>query len=156
MRLVLMLLPASILLVSCASNDVDSAVQAARAKASIDSLWTQYAVASDQRDAAAFERLFTQDATLSFQGSPNLHGGKEIAAALAERFKNIDATRFRVVPEELKASGILAAQSGSFERGFIEADSQKTEYGRYVLIAERGSNNAWRIRRLAGFADSIK
>jgi len=156
MRLVLMLLPASILLVSCASNDVDSAVQAAKAKASIDSLWTQYAVASDQRDAAAFERLFTQDATLSFQGSENLHGGKEIAAVLAARFKDIDATRFRVVPEEMKASGTLAVQAGAFERGFIQADSQKTEYGRYVLVAERGPDKAWRIRRLAGFADSTK
>lgn len=156
MRLVTSVLLASIFLVSCASNDVDSAVQAAKAKASIDTLWTQYAVASDQRDAAAFERLFTPDATLSFQGAENLHGGKEIAAALAARFRDIDATRFQVVPEEMKASGILAVQSGAFERGFIQADSQKTEYGRYVLIAERGSDQRWRIRRLAGFADSIK
>ena len=156
MRLVASFFLMSIVLVSCATNDVDSAVQAAKAKASIDSLWTQYAVASDQRDAAAFERLFTEDATLSFQGTPNYHGGKEIAAMLAARFRDIDATRFRVVPEEMKASGTLAVQSGAFERGFIEADSQKTEYGRYVLVAERGSDNAWRIRRLAGFADSIK
>ena len=143
-------------LTSCGANDVDSSLQAAKAKASIDSLWTKYALAADQRDAAAFGKLFTQDATLSFAGGPNVHGGTAIADFLAKRFTGVDATGLRVIPEELKASGSLAAQSGSFETSYIEADSQKTEYGRYVLIVERGSDQAWRIRRLAGFADSVR
>ena len=141
---------------SCAGNDIDSAVQSAKAKTAIDSLWTSYAAASDQRDAAAFGALFTEDATFVFEGAPSVHGRKEIGDFLARRYTTIDATGLKVIPEELKASGTLAAQSGAFVSNFIEADSQKTEYGRYVLIAERGPDKAWRIRRLMGVADSIR
>lgn len=141
---------------ACAGNDIDSAVQSAKAKTAIDSLWTSYAVAADQRDAAAFGALFTEDATFVFAGAPSVHGRKEIGDFLAKRWTTLDATGLRVVPEELKASGNLAAQSGTFESNFIEADSQRTEYGRYVLIAERGTDKSWRIRRFMGIADSIR
>jgi len=141
---------------SCAGNDIDSAVQSAKAKTAIDSLWTSYAVAGDQRDAAAFAALFTEDATFVFAGAPSVHGRVAIGEFLAKRYTAIDATGLRVVPEELKASGSLAAQSGAFVSQFIEADSQRTEYGRYVLIAERGSDKTWRIRRYMGIADSIR
>ena len=140
----------------CASNDVDSALQAAKAKASIDSLWTRYAVASDQRDAAAFGKLFTEQATLVYSGAATVHGRKEIGDFLALLYTGVDATGLRVTPEELKASGSLAVQSGAFEEHFIEADSQKTEYGRYTLLAERGADKAWLIRRLIAIADSTR
>ena len=143
-------------LTSCATNDVDSALQAAKAKASIDSLWTQYAVASDQRDAAAFANLFTEDASLVQSGAPTARGRKAIADFLASLYTGIDATGLRVTPEELKASGSLAVQGGIFEEQFIEADSQKTKFGRYLLFAERGTDEAWRIRRLAVIADSTR
>lgn len=156
MRTLILSLLALAGIASCGTNDVDSAVQAAKAKASIDTLWTQYAVAADERDSVAFGKLFTQDATLSFAGAPNLHGGKAISDFLVARYRAVDLTKLRVIPEEFKAAGALAAQSGAFERSYIEADSQKTEYGRYVLIAERGPDKAWRIRRLAGFPDSIR
>jgi len=141
---------------ACAGNDIDSAVQSAKAKTAIDSLWTSYAVAGDQRDAAAFGALFTEDATFVFAGAPSVHGRSAIGEFLARRYTAIDATGLRVVPEELKASGSLAVQSGAFVSQFIEADSQRTEYGRYVLIAERGLDKAWRIRRYMGIADSIR
>jgi uncharacterized protein (TIGR02246 family) len=156
MRIVILSLLILALVPSCATNDVDSALQAARAKASIDSLWTRYALASDQRDAAAFAEIFTDDATIVFAGAPSVHGRRAIGDFLAARSKDIDATGLRVLPEELKAAGSLAAQGGTFERRFIEADSQKTEYGRYVLIAERGADKSWRIRRLMGVADSVR
>jgi len=144
------------ILTSCATNDVDSALQAAKAKASIDSLWTQYAVASDQRDSAAFANLFTDDASLVFSNAPTVRGRKAIGDFLGSLYTGVDATGFRVVPEELKASGSLAVQSGTFEEQFIEVESQKTEYGRYVLFAERGPNETWRIRRLLAIADSTR
>lgn len=144
------------ILASCATNDVDSALQAAKAKTSIDSLWTRYAVASDQRDAAAFANLFTEDASLVQSDAPTVRGGTAIGDFLAARYTGIDATGLRVVPEELKASGSLAVQSGTFEEQFIEADSQKTKFGRYVLFAEREPGETWRIRRLAAIADSIR
>ena len=144
------------LLASCGTNDVDSAVQAAKAKTSIDSLWTRYAVASDQRDAAAFASLFTEDASLVQSGAPTVRGRTAIGDSLASHYTGIDATGLRVVPEELKASGLLAVQSGAFEEQFIEGDSQKTKFGRYVLFAERGPGEAWRIRRLAALTDSVR
>lgn len=156
MRANILILPIFALVASCGANDVDSALQAARAKASIDTLWTRYAEASDQHDATAFAAIFTEDATFAFAGAPSVHGGKAIGDYLAARSANIDATGLRVLPEELKASGSLAMQSGTFERRFIESDSQKTEYGRYTLIAERGPGKTWRVRRLMGVADSVR
>lgn len=156
MRTLVFSLLALATLASCATNDVDSALQAAKAKTSIDSLWTRYAAASDQRDSAAFAELFTEDASLVFSTAPTVRGREAIGGFLATLYTGVDATGLRVVPEELKASGSLAVQSGTFEEQFIEVDSQKTKFGRYVLFAERGPNEAWRIRRLAAIADSVR
>ena len=142
---------------SCTSEGGhETALQVSEVKASIDSLWTMYATASDQRDAIAFESLFMEDGVLVFSNAPTVRGRKEIGEFLAELYKPIDATGMRVVPEDLKVSGPLAAQSGTFEERFTEGDAAKTEYGRFVMIAERGSDKTWRIRRLTAIADSIR
>lgn len=134
----------------------ETALEISVVKTSIDSLWTMYATASDQRDSIAFESLFTEDAALVFSNAPTVHGRRAIGEFLAKLYAPIDATGFRVVPEELKVSGYLAAQSGTFEERFLQDGVEKTEYGRFVLIAERGSDKSWRIRRLAAIADSIR
>ena len=139
---------------SCAGPNLDTAMQAAQAKGSIDSLWSGYAVAADRRDETAFRSLFTDDAILDFSGAPSVTGKSAIASFLRERYTPIDETGFKVTPDDLKASGDLATQGGTFEERFTEADVPKIEYGRYVLVAEKGSDSAWRIRRLMAVADS--
>jgi len=145
-------------LVSCqgGGGGGETALEISVVKTSIDSLWTMYATASDQRDAIAFESIFSEDGTLVFSNAPTVKGRKAIGEFLAAQYTPIDATGFRVVPEELKVSGSLAAQSGTSEERFIEGGAEKIKYGRFVLIAERGSDNSWRIRRLAAIADSIR
>ena len=137
-------------------KEQETALQVSVVKTSIDSLWTMYATASDQRDAIAFESIFTEDAALVFSSAPTVVGRRAIGEFLTKLYTPIDATGFRVVPEDLKVSGSLAAQGGTFEERFTEAGAEKVEYGRFVLIAERGSDESWRIRRLTAIADSIR
>ena len=155
MRYVVVLVLA-LALVSCGGAGTETALEISVVKTSIDSLWTMYATASDQRDPIAFESLFTEDAALVFSTAPTVTGKKAIGEFLAKLYRPVDATGFRVVPEDLKVSGSLAAQSGTFEERFIDGTTEKTEYGRFVLVAERGQDKAWRIRRLAAIADSIR
>jgi uncharacterized protein (TIGR02246 family) len=139
---------------SCASNDLETALGTAKAKTSLDSLWTAYAVASDQRDPIAFEALFTEDAVLVFSGVPTARGRRAIGECLASLYSGVDATGLRVVPEEMEVSGDLAAQSGAFEESFTKGETPRTRFGRFVLIAERDEDMRWRIQLLVALADS--
>lgn len=154
MRIVLLLLVLVAFVPACGGPNLDTAMQAAQAKSSLDSLWASYAVAADQRDEIAFESLFSAEAMLDFTGAPTVTGKSAIGAFLKERYTPIDETGFKVTPDDLKASGDLAAQAGTFEERFTEGGVPKIEYGRFVLVAEKGSEGAWRIRRLMAVADS--
>ena len=132
-------------LVSCGGGGGgghETALEISVVKTSIDSLWTMYATASDQRDAIGFESLFAEDGALVFSNASTVTGRRAIGEFLARHYTPVDATGFRVVPEELKVSGSLAAQSGTFEERFLEGGAEKTKYGRFVLIAERGSDKS--------------
>ncbi|HEX7077909.1 MAG TPA: nuclear transport factor 2 family protein [Candidatus Eisenbacteria bacterium] len=154
MRFLFLLLLVLAVVPSCGGNNLDTALEAAKAKSAIDSLWTRYAVASDQHDAIGFESLFIEDGTLVYDRAPTVNGRRAIGAFLDSLYRGVDATGLRIVPEDLQVSGTLAAQCGTFEESFNEAGKPKTEYGRFVLIADRGSDQTWRIRRLVALADS--
>ena len=51
MRMVILLLAILAVLPSCGGPNLDSAMESAKAKGALDSLWTAYAVAADRRDA---------------------------------------------------------------------------------------------------------
>ncbi|MGE5175587.1 MAG: YybH family protein [Hyphomicrobiales bacterium] len=133
---------------------LDSAMAAAEAKGAIDSLWSGYAVAADRRDATGFESIFTDDAILVLSGSRTVTGKAAIGAFLDSLYTPIDVTGFKVTPDDLKASGDLAAQGGTFEERYLDKEVPMIEYGRFAMTAERGADHAWRIRRLTAVADS--
>ena len=140
---------------ACNLNSTRSAIGTLQVKADIDSLWTGYAHASDQRDAAAFSALFTEDARLAYSGAPTVRGREAIGTFLVSLYQKVDATGVRVMPTETRASGPLAVQDGTFEESFIQNEKAMTELGRYTLIAEMGSDHAWKIMSLTAIADSI-
>jgi uncharacterized protein (TIGR02246 family) len=141
---------------ACQKETTPSAFESLSVKTAIDSLWTGYAHASDTKDAAAFGALFTEDATITFSGVPTAHGRDAIGALLVKLYADIDATGLRVQPDETRVSGTLAVQIGSFEESFTEKGEEKIEYDRYVLVAEQGDGEAWKIRGLVAIADSTK
>lgn len=143
------------LIASCANESMDTAMDAAELRSTLDTLWTQYADAADRRDGVAFGHLFHEDAVLAMSGAPNQVGRPAIEAFLVSRYAAIDITAFRVVPEDLKVSGPFAAQSGGFEQDYSQGGAQRTEVGRFVALVERGKDGAWRIRRLLAMADSV-
>jgi len=148
--------PILALIPACAGQPTPSAFESLAAKAAIDTLWTGYAHASDRKDAAAFGALFTEDATLVYSGAPTVRGRDQIQTFLASLYADVDPTGLRIVPEETRVSGPIAVQSGAFEESFNETGIAKTEYGRYVLLAEQGEGHEWRIKRIVAIADSTR
>lgn len=154
------MLPVLLLLLAlasgCGPGTQTSAVSVFEAKAAVDSLWEDYAAAARAKDAAAFGKLFVEDAAVDFTGAPTARGREAIAAFLAKLYEGASMTGVRVQADETRAEGSLAVQSGSFEERYIQKGAEHTDYGRYVLVAERGSDRAWRIRRLVALADSVR
>jgi len=148
------LLGAAVLLASCARPGTSS-FNNLTVKGSIDSLWTRYANAADQRDSTAFGALFAEDASLVFSNAPTVTGRPAIQTFLGALYGPVDVTGFRVTQEDLKISGTMAAQTGTFTESFIEQNREKTEFGRFALIVERGEDGPWRIWRLVAIQDSL-
>lgn len=156
LRAVALLLAIGALIPACAKQTTPSAFEALSVKASIDSLWTAYAHASDRKDADAFGAFFTEDAVLVHTGAATVRGREAIQTFLASRYADIDPTGLKVDAEETKVSGPIAVQSGTFEENFLEKGAERTRYCRYVLLTEQGDDRAWKIRRLAAITDSTK
>jgi uncharacterized protein (TIGR02246 family) len=155
MRTPLVLVALSVVLASCsATSDLDTASQAANAKAAIDTLWIHYAEAADRRDPILFESIFTEDASVVFSNAATASGRPAVQEFLSSLYASVDVTNFRVVPEDMKAVGGFAAQSGTFQEEFTEEGKAKIESGRYTLLAEQGDDKSWRIHRLVALADS--
>ena len=155
MRTLLGLVALLVALASCsATSDLDTASQAANAKAAIDTLWIHYAEAADRRDPILFESIFTEDASVVFSNAATVTGRPAVQEFLSSLYASVDVTNFRVVPEDMKVVGGLAAQSGTFQEEFTEEGTSKVEEGRYTLLAEQASDKSWRIHRLVAIADS--
>lgn len=125
-------------------------------KASIDTLWTRYAFASDAHDAGGFGLLFAEDAILALPNVPTKRGVPAIEECLGQLYSGVDATALRIDHQYLSVSGSFAFQSGGFEEDYTEAGVAKTRYGRFALAVEQGKNDEWRIRNLTVLADSIR
>ena len=155
MRHLILLLLIAALTASCTTTQGTSGMDVAVAKQSADSLWTRYALASDQHDAAGFGAIFTDDATLAYGNAPTVTGRPAIQHFLDSLYANFDATGFKVRPDDFRVSGTLAVQGGSFEEGGNLGGKAQTEYGRYVLVMQQDERKAWRIARLTAFIDSV-
>jgi hypothetical protein len=125
-------------------------------KASLDTLWTRYAFASDAHDSVGFGLLFAEDASLALPSLPTKRGLPAIEECLSSLYSGVDATALRIDQQYLAVGGALAFQSGAFEEDFNADGVAKTRYGRFALAVEQGRNREWRIRNLTILADSIR
>jgi ketosteroid isomerase-like protein len=157
MRLFVALLAVAVLAAACGTgSDLGRTVEAAAVKASLDTLWSQYADAADRRDSILIGSLFLDDAALVYSSAPTYNGKPAIQQFLFTLYSGVDLTKLRVVPEDLRVDGGLAVQSGSFQEDYQDGASSKSEVGRFVLVAQKGAEGRWQIRRLVALADSIK
>lgn len=142
---------------ACGTREqLDTTVQAATVRVSLDTLWTLYADAADRRDSLAFGGLFYDDAVLVFSNAPTVSGKASIQEFLVSLYSAVDVTRFRVVVDDLRVHGPLAVETGTFEEDYTEAGTPKSEVGRFTLVAERDRDQRWRVRRLVALADSVR
>ena len=141
---------------SCGTETLETSVQAAKVKTSLDTLWTRYADAADRRDRAAFGQLFFQDAVLVFSNAPTVRGKPAVEEFLVSLYSGVDMTALRIAPDDLRASGPLAMQSGTYEEDYTESGKEKTEAGRFEMVVEQEGSRGWLVRRLTVLADSIR
>ena len=141
-------------LASCAPESGPSAVDVVTARASIDSLWTHFAEAGDRHDAEAFGRLLAEDAVIVYSKAPRAKGRTAAQEFLASRRAGADVTALRVVPDDFKVSDFMATQSGTIEEDYTIDGEEKTETGKFLLVAQRGEDGAWRIRKLFVLVDT--
>ena len=141
---------------ACTTQTTSSPVRTLEVKASLDTLWTRYAFASDAHDADGFGLLFVDDATLALPGVPTKRGRAAIKECLGSLYSGVDATALRIDQQDLSVAGATAFQSAAFEEDFTEAGVAKTRYGRFAVIVEQGKDHAWRIRHLTVLADSVR
>ncbi|HEU5309923.1 MAG TPA: nuclear transport factor 2 family protein [Candidatus Eisenbacteria bacterium] len=151
----LILVLAAVLATSCAQPSGTSSFSNLTVKGSIDSLWTRYATAADARDSTAFGELFTEDASIIFSSAPTVQGRASIQTFFGALYGPVDVTGLKITQEDLKISGNVAAQTGTFREDFIEQNRERTEYGRFALIVEKGEDGPWRIWRLVALMDSL-
>jgi ketosteroid isomerase-like protein len=157
MRLFVALLAVAVLTAACGTgSELGQTVEAAAVKATLDTLWAQYADAADRRDSLLMGSLFLDDAALVYSSAPTMNGKPAIQQFLFTLYSGVDLTKLRVVPEDLRVDGGLAVQSGSFQEDYQDGANSKSEVGRFVLVAQKGADSRWRIRRLVALADSIR
>jgi ketosteroid isomerase-like protein len=157
MRTLATLLLLALLLASCTTVQGTSGLEMAVAKSAADSLWTHYAEAIDRHDAVGLGVLFAEGAVLDFSNAPTKTGPAAIQAFLDSLYRNFDATGFRVRPDVFKVAGTIAVQGGAFEEdGSMAGKPATREYGRYVMVMERGDDGVWRMARLTAIADSLR
>lgn len=141
---------------SCGRESGPTLEDAAAAKDAVDTLWTHFALAANAHDAAAYDSLFVENAAIVFSDAPTAHGMDAIKKALATHYAAVSTTALRIQQEEFRTGGPVAFQGGTFEEDFIQGGKEKTEYGRFSLLAERGDDKRWRILRLMSFPDSTR
>ncbi len=141
---------------SCSREPGPTLEDAAAAKDAVDTLWTHYALAANAHDAAAYDSLFTENAAVVFTNAPTAHGLDAIKKSLSSLYGPVSTTALRIQQEEFRMGGTVAFQGGTFEEDFIEGGKEKTRYGRFSLLAERGDDKRWRILRLMVLPDSTK
>ncbi len=157
MRLFVALLAVAALTAACGTGrEYSQTVEAAAVKSTLDTLWSQYADAADRRDSLLMGSLFLDDAALVYSSAPTMNGKPAIQQFLFTLYSGVDLTKLRVVPEDLRVDGGLAVQSGSFQEDYLDGANSKSEVGRFTLVAQKGTDSRWRIRRLVALADSIK
>ena len=97
----LILVLAAVLVASCARPSGTSSFNNLTVKGSIDSLWTRYATAADERDSTAFGELFTEDAALVFSSAPTVQGRSAIQTFVGALYGPIDMTGLTITPGDL-------------------------------------------------------
>lgn len=150
----LILVMAAVLLASCA-RPTGTSFNNLTVKGSIDSLWTRYATAADERDITAFGELFSEDASLLFSNAPTVRGRAAIQTFLGALYGPVDVTGLRVTQEDLKISGTMAAQTGTFREDYIDQNRERTAHGRFALVVEKEEEGPWRIWCLVTVRDSL-
>lgn len=106
--------------------------------------------AENERDAAAFAALFTDDvAMLPVDGEP-VHGASAVEAFHRDLYDSVDGMEVHFSIEDVRILGGLAVEHGTYT-WWMRAPSgeERDGTGRYVYTWDRTTDDGWRISRMS-------
>ncbi|HWD41015.1 MAG TPA: cupin domain-containing protein [Fimbriimonas sp.] len=113
----------------------------------IDAIRAAHIAALNERDSAAWIRLFSDDAV---QMPPNAPAniGKSAIQVWSEGFLRMFKADFRVVPTQVRLANDLAVEDGTYTIGLSSDDGsvQFEDFGKYVTVYERNATG-WSIAK---------
>jgi uncharacterized protein (TIGR02246 family) len=142
------------LLMRCASvppaaqpRQSETVVAPAAKESDIRNASDQFWAARNRGDAAAFAAQFTDDGIFMVPGLSDAAGRTAVQALAEKRFAAARPTDFNVVRREIDVAGDSAYELGWFAETDRRGDQAMRMQGHYLLVWNRGSDDAWRVRR---------
>jgi 3-oxoadipate enol-lactonase len=135
----------------------ESTSQRAGESTGIDSLNARIMRAYRDRDPRMYGRLFTDSAVFEWPAFNTVRGRAGLEAMARTNWAALGDQELRLTVTSRRMAPNHAMEVGAFEQSFRDAKGARmTEYGRYVHLLARQSDNSWLIDRFFGFSDSTR
>ncbi len=132
----------------------DSGVSA-DADAGIDSLNARLIKAYRDADPVAYGSLYTDSAVFEWPAFNTVRGRAGTEAMARSNWASLTDMDLKLDVSSRRVARDHATEFGAFRQSFQDPKGLRmTEFGRYVTVLARQSDNTWRIDRFFGFADS--
>lgn len=146
-----------ILVLSTVACSETAARSSSEANAGIDSLNSRIIQAYRKHDPKTYGLLFTDTAMFEWPNFKTVRGragmeamARDNWASLRDMDLELDVSARRFAPDH-------ATEFGTFQQSWSDSTGARmTEFGRYVELLVRQSDNTWRIDRFFGFEDSTR
>jgi hypothetical protein len=86
-----------------------------------------------------------------------VHGRAALQAMARDNWAALNDMDLKLAVASRRLSPQHATEVGAFQQSYLDTKGvRRTEFGRYVHVLARQSDNSWRIDRFFGFADSTR
>jgi ketosteroid isomerase-like protein len=148
-------IPLFVLAVSCSQAPERS--PASEASAGIDSLNARIIHAYRSSDPQSYAALYTDSAVFEWPAFNTVRGPAGLEAMARSNWASLNNMELKLTVASRRIASNHATEFGAFEQSWSNPKGVRmTEFGRYVTVLVRDTDNAWRIDRFFGFEDSTR
>ena len=127
------------------------------ASAGIDSLNARIVDAYRRHDPQAYAALYTDTAVFEWPAFNTVRGPAELAAMARKNWASLRDMDLRLIVSARRVAPDHATEFGAFEQSWRDSSGGRTtEFGRYVAVLVRQTDDSWRMDRFFGFEDSVR
>jgi ketosteroid isomerase-like protein len=140
-----------------ACSDARARSSASEANAGIDSLNAHIVQAYRRHDPKAYGMLFTDTAVFEWPNFNTVRGRPGLEAMARTNWASLTDMDLKLAVSARRFAADHATEFGAFQQSWRDSSGARmTEFGRYVEILARQSDDTWRIDRFFGFEDSTR